>query len=160
MTNQELIDALRQAIVDGDEEQSALKAKAAVEAGVDPSMVIKQAINEPMEDVGKSFQDGDIFLPEVRAILTFLRYHGSIVPISFYDHDYIRYAVTVQVAHFMAIERHLSFPVGGRMVLLPEMIARLTFLGNYRPVPNGGAEVVHLHLHHPPLERSHHLRPR
>ena len=65
MTNQELIDALRQAIVDGDEEQSARKAKAAVEAGVDPSTLIKQAINEPMEDVGKSFQDGDIFLPEL-----------------------------------------------------------------------------------------------
>lgn len=65
MTNQELIDNLRQAIVDGDEEQSALKAKAAVDAGVDPSTLIKQAINEPMENVGKSFQDGDIFLPEL-----------------------------------------------------------------------------------------------
>ena len=65
MTNQELIDTLRKAIADGDEEQSALKARAAIEAGVDPSTLIKQAINEPMEQVGKSFQDGDIFLPEL-----------------------------------------------------------------------------------------------
>ena len=65
MTNQEFIDTLRKAILDGDEEQSALKAKAAIEAGVDPSTLIKQAINEPMEQVGKSFQDGDIFLPEL-----------------------------------------------------------------------------------------------
>jgi len=65
MTNQEFIDTLRKAIVDGDEEQSALKARAAIEAGVDPSTLIKQAINEPMEQVGKSFQDGDIFLPEL-----------------------------------------------------------------------------------------------
>ena len=49
MTNQELIDTLRKAIADGDEEQSALKARAAIEAGVDPSTLIKQAINEPME---------------------------------------------------------------------------------------------------------------
>jgi methylmalonyl-CoA mutase cobalamin-binding domain/chain len=65
MTNQDLIDALRQVIVDGDEEEAPLKARAAIEAGVDPSTLIKQAINEPMEDVGKAFQDGDIFLPEL-----------------------------------------------------------------------------------------------
>ncbi len=65
MTNQELIDALRQVIVDGDEEAAPLKAKAAIEAGLDPSKLIKQAINEPMEDIGKAFQDGDLFLPEL-----------------------------------------------------------------------------------------------
>jgi len=65
MTNKELIDALRQVIVDGDEDQAAAKAQAAIDAGLDPSTLIKQAINEPMEGVGKAFQDGDLFLPEL-----------------------------------------------------------------------------------------------
>jgi len=60
-----LIDALRQVIVDGDEDQAAAKAQAAIDAGLDPSTLIKQAINEPMEGVGKAFQDGDLFLPEL-----------------------------------------------------------------------------------------------
>lgn len=59
------IDQLKQAIVEGDEDQAAAAANSALEAGVDPTTLIKQAINEPMDKVGKSFQDGDIFLPEL-----------------------------------------------------------------------------------------------
>jgi methylmalonyl-CoA mutase cobalamin-binding domain/chain len=59
------IEKLKQAILDGDEDQAAAEAQAAIDAGVDPSTLIKEAINEPMGDVGKSFQDGDLFLPEL-----------------------------------------------------------------------------------------------
>ncbi len=59
------IGRLKQAIVEGDEDQAAETAAAALEAGVDPTTLIKEAINEPMDKVGKSFQDGDIFLPEL-----------------------------------------------------------------------------------------------
>jgi methylmalonyl-CoA mutase cobalamin-binding domain/chain len=59
------IDLLKQAIVDGDEDQAGSAAQTALDAGVDPATLIKQAINEPMDQVGKSFQDGDIFLPEL-----------------------------------------------------------------------------------------------
>jgi len=59
------IEQLKQAIVEGDEDQAAQTAKAALEAGVDPATLIKEAINEPMDKVGKAFQDGDLFLPEL-----------------------------------------------------------------------------------------------
>ena len=59
------IDQLKQAIVEGDEDQAAQAAKAALEAGIDPATLIKEAINEPMDKVGKAFQDGDLFLPEL-----------------------------------------------------------------------------------------------
>ena len=59
------IDRLKEAILEGDEDQSADAANAAIEAGVDPATLIKEAINEPMDKVGKAFQDGDLFLPEL-----------------------------------------------------------------------------------------------
>jgi methylmalonyl-CoA mutase cobalamin-binding domain/chain len=59
------IEQLEQAIVDGDEDLAADKAEAALQAGVDPATLIKEAINGPMDKVGKAFQDGDIFLPEL-----------------------------------------------------------------------------------------------
>lgn len=65
MENQKYIDELKQLIVEGDDEQAGSAAQAAIDAGVDPSQLIKEAINAPMDDVGKKFQDGDIFLPEL-----------------------------------------------------------------------------------------------
>lgn len=65
MDNEKYIEALRQIIVEGDDDQAASAAQAAIDAGVDPSTLIKEAINAPMDDVGKKFQDGDIFLPEL-----------------------------------------------------------------------------------------------
>jgi dimethylamine corrinoid protein len=59
------IEQLKQVILDGDEDQAAIAAKAALDAGVDPQQLIKEAITKPMETVGKSFQDGDLFLPEL-----------------------------------------------------------------------------------------------
>lgn len=65
MDNQKYIDALRQIIIEGDDDQAAEAAQAAIDAGVDPSQLIKEAINAPMDEIGKKFQDGDIFLPEL-----------------------------------------------------------------------------------------------
>ena len=65
MTEEKYIEALRQIIVEGDDDQAASAAQAAIDAGVNPSLLIKEAINAPMDDVGKKFQDGDIFLPEL-----------------------------------------------------------------------------------------------
>lgn len=59
------IEQLKQVILDGDEEQAAIAAKAALDAGIDPQQLIKEAITKPMENVGKAFQDGDLFLPEL-----------------------------------------------------------------------------------------------
>jgi len=65
MTEEKFINDLRQFIVEGDDEQAGPAAQAAIEAGVDPSTLIKEAINGPMDEVGKKFQSGDIFLPEL-----------------------------------------------------------------------------------------------
>lgn len=65
MSQKELIENLKQAIIKGDEDASASAAQAAVDGGVNPQQLIKEAINKPMEGVGKDFQDGEIFLPEL-----------------------------------------------------------------------------------------------
>jgi methylmalonyl-CoA mutase cobalamin-binding domain/chain len=65
MTEDKFITDLRDVITNGDEEQAASAAQAAIDAGVDPTTLIKEAINGPMDEVGKSFQNGDIFLPEL-----------------------------------------------------------------------------------------------
>lgn len=65
MSEKELIESLKQVIADGDEEQAESAAQAAIDAGVNPATIIKEAINAPMDEVGKSFQNGDIFLPEL-----------------------------------------------------------------------------------------------
>lgn len=65
MDNQNHIEKLRQAVVAGDVEAASTTAQAAIDAGIDPATIIKQAINEPMGGVGQSFQDGDLFLPEL-----------------------------------------------------------------------------------------------
>ena len=59
------IEQLKHVILKGDEDQAAIAAKAALDAGVDPQQLIKIAITEPMEKIGKLFQDGDLFLPEL-----------------------------------------------------------------------------------------------
>ena len=65
MDNQNHIEKLRQAVVAGDVEAASTTAQAAIDAGIAPATIIKQAINEPMGGVGQSFQDGDLFLPEL-----------------------------------------------------------------------------------------------
>lgn len=65
MSDITLIEHLKQVISDGDEEQASIAAKAAIDAGIEPAILIKRAINEPMGQVGKAFQNGDIFLPEL-----------------------------------------------------------------------------------------------
>lgn len=59
------IETLMNAIVEGDEDQAVEAANAALEAGIDPARLIKEAINAPMDKVGKAFQEGEIFLPEL-----------------------------------------------------------------------------------------------
>ncbi len=65
MTEDKFIKDLRDVIANGDEDQAAPAAQAAIDAGVNPGTLIKEAINGPMDEVGKSFQNGDIFLPEL-----------------------------------------------------------------------------------------------
>ncbi len=59
------IDELRVAVIEGDEIKAAQLAGEAIKKGVAPSVLIKEAINDPMEKVGKDFQNGDLYLPEL-----------------------------------------------------------------------------------------------
>ncbi len=59
------IERLKQAILEGDEVASARLASEAIALGASPTDLIKNAINDPMEKVGKDFQNGDIYLPEL-----------------------------------------------------------------------------------------------
>ncbi len=68
MTENTYLNELKEVILGGDEGQASTAAQAAIDAGIDPSLLIKRAINAPMEEVGKKFQQGDIFLPELMMI--------------------------------------------------------------------------------------------
>lgn len=65
MASTELIDALREAVISGDDVQAAAAAQAAIDGGETPGLLIREGINAPMDQVGKSFQEGEIFLPEL-----------------------------------------------------------------------------------------------
>jgi len=65
MSQQELIEKLKEALLEGDEDATASAAQAAIDSGLDPQQLIKEAINKPMESIGKQFQEGEIFLPEL-----------------------------------------------------------------------------------------------
>lgn len=65
MTSTELINAIKEAVTSGDEDKAAAAAQAAIDAGESPGTLIREGINAPMDHVGKLFQDGEIFLPEL-----------------------------------------------------------------------------------------------
>lgn len=65
MTLSSPVEELTRAVIAGDEVGSARLAREAIDKGVSPSILIKEAINDPMEKVGKDFQNGDLYLPEL-----------------------------------------------------------------------------------------------
>lgn len=65
MEKKEFLDALMAAVVDGEEEDSAAAAQAALDAGLDPLTLVNEAIQKPLEKIGKDFENGDCYLPEL-----------------------------------------------------------------------------------------------
>lgn len=65
MAEQEILDGLRAAVTEGDEDDAASFAGQAIAAGLKAMDIIRGAINPAMEDVGKAFEDGDAYLPEL-----------------------------------------------------------------------------------------------
>ncbi len=63
--SQELFDAMKQSIVDGDEEKSAELARQAVEQGLDPLMAINAGYVPGITYVGDQFGAGEMFLPDL-----------------------------------------------------------------------------------------------
>jgi 5-methyltetrahydrofolate--homocysteine methyltransferase len=56
---------LSQAVQDGDDEQTAAIVKEALAAGVAPIDVLEQGLVPGIQALGRLFQDGEVFLPEV-----------------------------------------------------------------------------------------------
>jgi methylmalonyl-CoA mutase cobalamin-binding domain/chain len=65
MSAEELLEGLKGAVIDGDEDAAASLAERAIDAGIAPLGIIKGAINPAMDEVGQAFEDGEAFLPEL-----------------------------------------------------------------------------------------------
>jgi corrinoid protein of di/trimethylamine methyltransferase len=64
MTDTEL-QAMRQAVVDGDTDAAEAAAKAAIAAGIPPLVAIDEGFMPGMKEVGAGFAAGDLFLPDM-----------------------------------------------------------------------------------------------
>ena len=65
MGTQEILEGLKTAVIEGDEEDAASFASQAIDAEMRPMEIIKGAINPAMDHVGDAFESGDAFLPEL-----------------------------------------------------------------------------------------------
>jgi corrinoid protein of di/trimethylamine methyltransferase len=65
MENKEISPALRAAIIDGDEVESARLAEVALQAGIDPIILVNESIQSALEQIGQQFQCGQLYLPEL-----------------------------------------------------------------------------------------------
>ncbi len=59
-----MLEEIREAVIDGDEEGAASKTKAAVDGGTDPSAVL-EALSGAIREVGDRFERAEAFLPEM-----------------------------------------------------------------------------------------------
>ena len=65
MVKDDALEAVRQAIVDGEEEQTQKACAAALEAGVDPMVILNEGITKAMQIVGDKWDAKEYFLPDV-----------------------------------------------------------------------------------------------
>ena len=65
MGTEELLEGLKQAVIEGDEEAAASFAEQAIGAEMKPLEIIKGGINPAMDEVGQAFEDGEAYLPEL-----------------------------------------------------------------------------------------------
>lgn len=63
--SEELFAAMKQSIIDGDEEAAATVAQQALDAGIDPLDAINRGYVEGMSYVGDQFSAGEMFLPDM-----------------------------------------------------------------------------------------------
>lgn len=65
MNKEDLLKALCQAVIDGDDVVAVELSEKALEMGLAPLTVVKEAIQPAMDIVGDRFQEGEAFLPEL-----------------------------------------------------------------------------------------------
>jgi methanogenic corrinoid protein MtbC1 len=65
MDNRGLLDAIAAAVKGGSEDDSASLCRRALEGGVEPGEIIREGLSRGMHEVGRLFESGDFFLPEL-----------------------------------------------------------------------------------------------
>ncbi len=60
-----MIDAIKQAVLEGDREKAAERTAAALEAGTEPKEILDQALTPAMDIVGEEYERGDRYVPEM-----------------------------------------------------------------------------------------------
>lgn len=65
MADQELLQAIAQAVVDGDTDAATEAVQSALGAGLDPMKVLNEGLMSGADEVGKLFEQGEFFLPEL-----------------------------------------------------------------------------------------------
>lgn len=65
MDKDNIIEQISQAVIDGDDAASAEKTRLALESGTDPLLILNTGLMAGAEVVGKRFEQGEYFLPEL-----------------------------------------------------------------------------------------------
>ncbi|HIE38627.1 MAG TPA: hypothetical protein EYP77_06105 [Anaerolineae bacterium] len=63
--NDELLQPLSQAVIDGDPDRARELAARALSAGADPLGAVEQVLSPAMEEVGRLYEEGEYFIPEL-----------------------------------------------------------------------------------------------
>jgi 5-methyltetrahydrofolate--homocysteine methyltransferase len=61
----EILAAINQAILDGNKNQAMIKVDEALKAGLDASTILNDGLIAPMNEVGRLFEEGEYFVPEM-----------------------------------------------------------------------------------------------
>jgi len=79
---EDLINKLKVAIIEGDEEEALKVTKELLERGIDPKLIIERALEPAMKIVGEKFEREEYFIPEVmlaaevfKKVMEFLKPH-------------------------------------------------------------------------------------
>mgnify|MGYP003454456942 CR=1 FL=1 len=69
----DVLDALKKAIEEGQAKDAAKAVQAALDAGAEPGAILRDVMVPAMDEVGRRYECGDYFLPEMQALFKFLR---------------------------------------------------------------------------------------
>jgi len=61
----EILEAINQAIMDGNKNQAIAKVNEALQAGLDAGTILNEGLITPMGEVGRLFEEGEYFVPEM-----------------------------------------------------------------------------------------------
>jgi corrinoid protein of di/trimethylamine methyltransferase len=65
MSNQEILDNLAKAMIEGNQQSAKDNAQKAIDEEMDPLKAVDDGLSKGMEVVGAQFENGDVFLPEL-----------------------------------------------------------------------------------------------